>query len=155
MQKEEFIKFITAIFKSYGFTKKGNNFYYDFQNEFIGVFGLQKSYYGPYYYIEFGFAIKGLNPKMPFPKFDELNLNFGRAMFGDFKAVYYEELNTELFKEKLQEKISFLVETGRSGKEEIREKFLKFGSHVIGQRSAAYLDIPPNSKPCYPGIPGF
>ena len=149
MKKEEFLKMVTSIFKSYGFSKKGNNFYYDFNNEFLGVFGLQKSTYDAYYYIEFGFAIKNLNPKMPFPKYYELNLRFARIEFEfniNSQAVYYENLDEQAFKEILQEKITWFIEIGKSGKSGIGKSFCEFGRCAISESSLTYLGLPTDIK---------
>ena len=153
MKKEEFLKLVSSVFKKYGFSKKGNNYYLDFDNDFVGVFGLQKSTYDAYYYIEFGFAIKNLNPKMPFPKYYELNLNFDRIKFdfsSDVYAVFYENLNKEAFNEIIEQKILWFIEMGRSGRNSIRKNFCEFGSYAIGKSSLAYLEISPDSKPVFP-----
>lgn len=145
MKKEEFLKLSSSVFKDFGFTKKGNNFYYDFNDEFLGVFGLQKSAFDAYYYVEFGFAIKSLNPKMPFPKYHEVNLSFGRIEFNfniDSKAVYYENLDEKAFKAILQEKILWFIEIGKSGKSGIGKSYCEFGSCAIGECSLTYLGLP-------------
>ncbi len=153
MTKAQFLKMTAEIFSLKGFSKKGNNFYFDFDNEFVGTFGLQHSNFGAYYYIEFGFSIKNLNPKMPTPKFNELNLNFGRVKFGfsdDSSAVLYESVEKDKYESIIRDKIVWFLELGRSGKNAIARAFSETGKYAIAPSTIEYMGIADNKKPVYP-----
>lgn len=92
MEKRVFLNFCAEIFKANGFERKGNTYYYDGQNGILFVFGLQKSRYGPYYYIEHGFAFKDITKHMPYPRYCELDMNLGRIMTPFGKALCYEKM---------------------------------------------------------------
>ena len=90
---------------------------------------------------------------MPFPKYHELNLSFGRIKFNfdiNIQAVYYENLDEERFKEILQEKITWLIEIGKAGKSGIGKSFCEFGDCAIGESSLTYLGLPTDIKFVYP-----
>ena len=149
MKKEEFVRLVTKVAKECGFSKKGNNFYYDFGNDIVSVLGLQKSLYGAYYYVEYGYAILSLNPRAPYPKFSDLNVNFGRIMFPFNKEVStmveYEtinEIDTEVIVSTLRSILKKMVETGINGKTEIAKVYYNNISYVIGASTIEYLNIP-------------
>ena len=93
MEKKEFLKYCSEIFKSRNFLSKGQSFYFHGSQEILVVFGITKSSYGPYFYIEYGFAIRSVNKCLPHPKFNEVDLNCGRIMTPKGKAIRYEELS--------------------------------------------------------------
>lgn len=95
VEKKEFLTFCTSVFRKNGFTRKGQTYYFDMGKDFIVVFGLMKSTYGPYYYMEYGFAIKAINKHLPYPKFNQLDINCGRIMFPKGKSLCYEEMDSE------------------------------------------------------------
>lgn len=64
MQKKDLIKLLDNIIKPYGFIKKGSDWYLS-TNEIIKIITLQKSSYGNYYYLNYGFQIKELSEKHP------------------------------------------------------------------------------------------
>jgi hypothetical protein len=60
MNKNELIDFLNNIFKPLGFKKKSSNWYYE-NDELIKKINLQRSQYGNYYYINYGYIIKYLD----------------------------------------------------------------------------------------------
>ena len=56
MDKTKFIKVFDEIFKTNGFKKKGNNWFAD-GTELKKLVNLQRSNFGNYYYVNFGFLI--------------------------------------------------------------------------------------------------
>lgn len=99
MEKRAFLKSCSKIFIDSAFVQKGNTFFYDNQNGIILVFAVYKSSYGAYYYMEHGIVFSAINKHMPFPKYNELNINFGRIMFPFGKAIFYESMNECDFEE--------------------------------------------------------
>ena len=127
MEKRSFLKFCAAIFKANGFERKGNTYYYDGQNGVLLVFGLQKSTYGPYYYMEHGFAFKDINKYMPYPRYCELDINLGRVMAPFGKSLCYEQMGeTECtaLASSIQLKIDAIRPVVDCGKERIIEQFV-------------------------------
>ena len=92
MTKQDFLKQIWLFFKQYGFVKHGNHFYLDCENDFVCVAGLYKSNYGNYYYMEYGFAIKSINPRMPCTKFSESTTPPPPPPPPPPQSIYYENL---------------------------------------------------------------
>lgn len=81
MEKNELIGRITQFFRLKGFRKKGgNNFYLDLSDEVMLVFGVQKSMYGEYCYIESGYVFKSINKHLPYPKYYDVNLRCCRVI---------------------------------------------------------------------------
>jgi hypothetical protein len=64
MQKKDLIKSLDDFIKTYGFKKKGSDWYLS-TDEIIKIISLQKSSYGNYYYLNYGFQIKELLEKHP------------------------------------------------------------------------------------------
>jgi hypothetical protein len=59
MIKSEFTKHLDNLFKSYFFKKKGNQWTF-VDDSVLKIIKLRKSYYGNYYYIDYGFILKSL-----------------------------------------------------------------------------------------------
>jgi hypothetical protein len=59
MNNNEFKVFLNDIFKTFGFKRKGNNWFSE-NNELIKVINLQKSNFGNQYYINYGYILKSL-----------------------------------------------------------------------------------------------
>ena len=57
MTKKDFIKQLNPIFSCRGFSYKSNHFYKEVSNDTMVVFGLQKSNYGEYGYLEYSIFI--------------------------------------------------------------------------------------------------
>ena len=153
MTKQEFTKLSNDFFKKKGFLKKGKNYYNDFQNGIVGIFGFQKSNYGEYYYIEYGYAFSSVNPKMPYPNFSELNLNCGRLKF-QFETitqeVYYENLDVNVFLNTLNNYVEPFLIAGTKGKNAIIDMYIPNCEYIIGNCTLRYLGIENNDLTVYP-----
>lgn len=127
MDKQAFLKFCSGVFKTNGFERKGNAYYYDNLNGILLVFGLQKSSYGPYYYLEYGLAFKRINKHLPYPHYYELDMNLGRIMTPFGKALRYEsmqEAECTVFAMSIQSKIDELRPIIDGGKEQIVDQLV-------------------------------
>ena len=60
MEKKDLIDLLNEIFKPLGFKRKGNNWLYNGM-ELSKIINLQKSNFGNYYYINYGFILKSIN----------------------------------------------------------------------------------------------
>jgi len=158
MEKKSFLKYCADTFKANGFERKGNNYYYDNQNGILFVFGLQKSSYGPYYYIEYGFAFRETNKHWPYPHYYELDMNLGRIMTSFGKALRYEDMRDSECMELasvIQSKIELIRPIVDSGKEQIVSQFVYPEPNEISyllKGTAEYLDVS-NEHFCYYHIP--
>ena len=156
MTQQEFLKYLTKIMKSYGFHRKGNHFYFDFENDIMGVLGLQKSVYGPYYYIEYGYAFLSINPRAPFPKMGSLNVNLGRIIFNFEKKrsnmVEYEELDEKGFESTFEELFPPFFEAGRKGRDAIVNSYLDKVCFIVGPSTLQYLGIPKGNLTVLPEL---
>lgn len=150
MTKQEFTKSINTLLKRDGFIKKGSNFYFDCGNDIVCVFGVDRSNLGDYCYMEYGFAIKSINPKSPFPTFSELNINCGRLLIDGDTAIYYESVNEDNMIKAIHEVLIKLVETGKEGKEAICRVFIPKCHYIISQKTLEYLGIEQGKLRVYP-----
>ena len=150
MTKQEFTKLINTLLKKDGFIKKGSNFYFDCENDIVCVFGMYKSNYDEYYYMEYGFAFKSINPKSPFPKYFELNVNCGRLLLDGDTAIYYETVNEDNLIKTIHEVLIKLVETGKRGKDAICKVFVPKCYYIISQKTLEYLGIEQGKLHVYP-----
>ena len=120
MEHKEFIKLCTSIFKQYGFEKKSSNYYRDFNNDIVVVFGLQKSSYGGhYYYIEYGFIFPTINKYMPYPKYHQANIRQDRIEIDGNCAIEYETVSDIAFQKRLITQLEEIIEIAMSGKNSI------------------------------------
>ncbi len=150
MTKHEFIAEVTAVMKSCGFSKQGNHFYLDCGNSWLCVLGMQKSCYGEYYYLEYGFAITSANPKMPYPKFSELNINCGRMFVNGSKAFSYNDLQSAQVAAALTAVIPGFAAAGKAGTSEILAQYVPNCHYLIGQVTLQHLGITECRPPVYP-----
>ena len=121
MDKNSFLKFFTNIFSFNRFVRHKSSFYYNADGVTL-VFSFQKSNYGPYFYLEYGLAFHEINPCLPFPKSNELDVNFGRIMPSFGKALYYESMGENECNELaavIQDKIDQIQPIVDEGKEHI------------------------------------
>ena len=72
MDIKEFKKIVDEVFLSKGMKKRRSNYYFD-NEEFISVFGLQKSSYANGFYLNLGYVIKDLNTK-EIPNYSDGNI---------------------------------------------------------------------------------
>ncbi len=149
MTKEEFIKVISVQLKKHGFYKKSNHFYLNCENSFVCVIGLDKSNYGPYYYIEYGFAVSTINPKMPWPKFSELNINCGRWMVNGRKDFVYETISAEQLKDCIEAYVVPFAAAGHIGVEAINKEYIPHCCYLIGQETLNFLGIDADAVTVY------
>lgn len=127
MEKKAFLKLCANLFEANGFVRKGNTFYLENECGILLAFGLQKSSYDAYYYMEHGIAFKEINKYLPYPKINELDINMGRIMTRFGKALWYESLDEQSFCEisnAVQNKLDVLYPIINAGKEEILKQIL-------------------------------
>lgn len=147
MEKKSFLRFCADIFKVNGFERKGNTYYYDNLNGIRFVFGLKKSSYGPYYYIEHGFAFREINKHWPYPHYYELDMNLGRIMMSFGKALRYEDMfeaECMEFASLIQLKIDAILPIVDCGKEQIVAQFVYPEPNEISyllKGTAEFLDV--------------
>ncbi|MBR2019013.1 MAG: DUF4304 domain-containing protein [Clostridia bacterium] len=146
MTQQEFLKKITDVFKSYGFQKKGNNFYRDFGNDILGVIGLQKSNYGPDYYVEYGYAFLSINAHAPFPKYYQMNLSLGRMMFDlnkkPSRTVSFEDLTDAGLLLTMERTLPLFCNAGKMGKDEIVRSYpMSQIAYFRGKSTPDYLGL--------------
>ena len=150
MTKKEFLNLFSFTIQKYNFIKKNNNFYLDCDNDIVCVVGLYKSNFDEYYYIEFGFAIKSINPKIPYPKFSELNINCGLFLLDCKEEIHYENLDHKNFVEQLNKELLMFVTSGKSGINGIRNNYIDKCSYIIGQTTLKYLGVDKSNLIVYP-----
>lgn len=139
---------LNQFFKQYGFTQHGSHFYLDMGNDILIVFGVQKSDYDEYCYMSYGYCFKSICKYLPFPKFNELNLNFGRLMPNNSQIISYATMSNEEVSEMLCGIRSIVLEAivlAKEGAEEIKrccfiEKERKF-SYVLGKVTVDYFHM--------------
>lgn len=134
MEKNAFLKLCASFFKANGFSRKGNSFYYDNKDGILLVFGLNKSSYGPYYYMEHGCVFTEINKHLPFPKYNELDINLGRIMLPYGKAIHYElmgENDCNDLVDVIQQQINLLRPAIDGGREQIVRQLFYSGSMKI------------------------
>lgn len=146
MEQKDFVKTCWSVFKKHSFIRKGNNFHYICESDFGLVYGLQKSIYGPYYYIESAIYIKSINEFMPFPTFDGAEIRCGRLMHFVNNELentfYYESMNANEIIEVLEKSIPIYVNLVKSGKDGIRKCYLEKKMYLsLWHGAADYLEI--------------
>ncbi|MBE6882048.1 MAG: DUF4304 domain-containing protein [Ruminococcaceae bacterium] len=146
MDLNEFKKVCWKTFKKYSFIKKGNNFHYVYNEEFGLVYGIQKSYYGSYCYIEPAIYIKSINEFMPFPPFSGCEIRCARLTHtvGNnlTTTFYYEILDEQEINDALEKSIPIYIDLIKGGKSEIRKCYLENEMYLSLWRGAAdYLEI--------------
>ena len=150
MTKELFLKTIGTLLKKYGFIRKGQHYYLNCENDISCVIGLQKSGFGDYYYMEYGFAIQSLNPKMPYPKFSELNINCGRIMIGQHEAIHYENICDRDLENELNHILPIFIDSGKKGVHSILKNYRDNICYIIGAKTAEYLGVDTKKFNVYP-----
>ena len=144
MDKKQFVQLCTKIFKQHGFSKHGCNYYKELDNDVLVIFGLQKSNFGDYYYIEFGYVFKSINRHMPFPAYHEANLRCGRLIVNDTKTIEYFNMIEDVFENAISLKIHELLENGQKGKQTLVSAYLsktQGNAIIVGDATLNYLGI--------------
>ncbi len=146
MNKDEFISTCTNVFREYGFKRKGRNYYLDFQNDLLLIFGLQKSAYGcDYYYINYGFAIKSVNAHMPFPKDYEANLDCGRVTHNGNPMLEYPDMTEADLRRALHVSLLIPLSVGMNGLQALIDTYIetKKCCWIVGKKAAELLGTDP------------
>ena len=135
MEKTELIKFLHEVFKSLSFKKKNNIWFFD-NGVLIKKIELQKSYFGNYYYLNYGIIFKGLD-------YNDVRTHVSRRLAGSTKEEN-KEINLLL---DLDQKIP---EIERKGKLQfyINDKILNYLNRMnteenvkIDLKDSPYLDL--------------
>lgn len=136
MTEREFRKTCWDVFKSFGFIKHNTHFiYYGNESSDLGiVYSLQKSIYGAYYYIEHGYYIKSLNPKMPYPTAFASDVRCDRVRDNKNNSCFeYETIFEEKIVSSLKKSIEEMMRVLDGGKESLKNFYIK-------ERSFSYID---------------
>lgn len=149
MTKAEYVRQLTMFFSHKGFSCKNNHYYKEVSSDVIIAFGMQTSRYGGYCYLEYGYCFKSINKYLPYPKYNQLNLNCGRVMTSMGKAIVYEELdeNTMGSLEKaIDEIVDDMINLVDLGRDEMIKFYLSEKSnqswYVLGEETANYFGLP-------------
>lgn len=152
MDYKLFKKKTAKMFADLGFQTPGDHFYKSVNDEILIVFGLQKSNYGEYCYCEFGYCLKQISKYLPYPKYNQLNVNCGRIMIGSESRLnysYYEgsELPQNLIMI-LSDKATAAIQIANKGPDEIKEMYFvqrKYTfSYILGADTAFYFGMDPS-----------
>lgn len=149
MTKIEFIKQLSSMFAEKGFTCKSKHFYKEISRDVLIVFGIHMSLYGEYCYLEYGYCFKTINKYLPFPKFNQLNLNCGRIMTNMGKAIIFEEIDEKAFidiEKAVDTVISSMIKLINMGRSEMIQYYLSGQSnqswYILGNETANYFGLP-------------
>lgn len=114
MERNEFIKKCSLLFKDEGFIRKGtSHFYKDISDDVMIVIAFDHSSYDKRYYIDGGFVIKPLNPYMPFPKYSFANIRYTFIYLQKCNQSHlkYEEFSDEdfsIFENAMRQEINYM-----------------------------------------------
>ena len=149
MTKNEFKKWLNKYFSQKGFYCKSGHYYKEITNEVMIVFGLQYTNYGgKYCYLECGYCFKSINKYLPYPKYNQLNLNCGRVMTSKGKAIFFETLDEyqkDSLEQTIKERIDDLISIAYLKKDEMIKKIMLDGDrrswYILGDETAAYFNL--------------
>ena len=149
MTKRDFIRQLTLLFSLEGFSRKGNHFYKEASSDILLVFGVHSSQYGGYGYLEYGYCLKSISKYLPYPKFNQLNLNCGRIMTEVGKALVYETLDKNTMnslQKAIHEKIDLMGRLAASGGDRLIGFYLSEEHteswYILGEKTAEYFRLP-------------
>ncbi len=149
MIKNVFFKKLTFMFSEKGFTCKNKHFYKEASDDVVIVFGIHMSSYGGYCYLEYGYCFKTINQHLPFPRFNQLNLNCGRVMTSFGKDLIYEEIDEKAFVEiekAVDAALYNLIKLINLERSEMIQFFLSglFNQswYILGNETARYFGLP-------------
>ena len=140
MTKQGFLKQLDNYLKSKGFSRMKDHFYCEFADDLLLVIGIQQSHYGAYGYMEYGLAVPSINRSMPYPKFNELNINLGRIMTRRGKQITWEEIDPiflEDIQKALDERIEDLFALRELDKGSLIRQLKPKISYILGDHTAA------------------
>ena len=145
MTKQYFLELISKYLKEKNFTKRGNNFYFDFKNDIMLIIGLQKSTYEEYYYFEYGFVFKKINSFMPYPKFHQANIRCGRINVNGRTTIYYQRVSETDLLNALEKVLNRALSNGQTGIERIKQYYIQSEKRnymaIVGQKTLEYLGL--------------
>lgn len=149
MTKVEFLKQCTTFFPRKKFSCRNNHYYKEVSSDVLIVFGIQMSRYGGYCYLEYGYCFKSINKYLPYPKFNQLNLNCGRIMTDIGKAIVFERLDENVMgalEKTIDALVDQLINLANLGRNEISKYYLSEASnkswYILGEETANYFDLP-------------
>ncbi len=149
MKKVDFVKQLTMFFSSKGFSCRNNHYYKEVTSDILIVFGMHMSCYGGYCYLEYGYCFNSINKYLPYPKFNQLNLNCGRVMTDMGKAIVFEELDENFMgalRKTIDALVDHLINLADSGLNGISNYYLSETSnkswYILGDETADYFDLP-------------
>ena len=149
MTKTELINKMTVYFSNKGFLCKSNHYYKEVTGEMTIVFGIHFSSYGGCCYLEYGYSIKSLNNNIPYPRFNELNLNCGRVMTNIGKAIVFENTDEKVFIEitkAIDEIVDKMVDLAKMGRDTMIQHYLSERTnqswYILGKETADYFGMP-------------
>ena len=87
MTKQEFLALCDQVFQKYGFVKKGKSYYLDLGSDIIGSIHFQYSDYGKAIYLNCGFSLKNYNECLPYPKYQDTNMDWRISVPGKEKLA--------------------------------------------------------------------
>lgn len=134
MDKKDFLRLCTDVFRESGFHRKGGNYYLDYNEELLVVFSFLKSSYGAYFYVEYGLVFKSINRFLPHPKYNQIDINFGRIMTCCGKAIEYEVMTEIEFNElsnTIKEYVANIISIVEKGKEEIIRQCIHVSPPIV------------------------
>ena len=148
MTKKQFLDEIAAFFCDNGFLRAKDHFYKDLSGDVMLVFGFQQSSYGKYGYIEYGYCFKSINRHLPFPRFNQMNLNCGRLMTDRGSAIEYATIDEgfiQILEQTLSDKIHEMQALSQLNREAfIRHYLLKESGrswYILGDETEAYFGL--------------
>ena len=149
MTKVEFLKQCTTFFSRKKFSCRNNHYYKEVSRDVLIVFGIQMSRYGGYCYLEYGYCFKSINKYLPYPKFNQLNLNCGRIMTDIGQAIVFERLDENVMgalEKTIDALVDQLINLANLGRNEISKYYLSEASnkswYILGEETANYFDLP-------------
>lgn len=149
MTKEEFRKQLKKYFFQEGFINRSSHFYKEISDEIGIALGIQYPSRTDYCSLEYGIYFKSINKYLPYPKFNQLNINCGSIMTclgHDFRYEDVDEIVMDDIKRVISEKMNDLINIISLGNEGMINYFLHewpYNSwYILGEETAAYFDLP-------------
>ena len=149
MTKVDFVNRLTMFFSNKGFSCRKNHYYKEVSSDVLIVFGMQMSRYGGYCYLEYGYCFKSIKKYLPYPRFNQLNLNCGRVMTGIGKAIVFEKLDENIMgglKKTIDEIVDDLINLVGLGRNGMIKYYLSETSnkswYILGDETADYFGLP-------------
>lgn len=149
MKKEEFKKQLKKYFVQEGFINRSSHFYKEISDEIGIALGIRYPSRTDYCSLEYGIYFKSINKYLPYPKFNQLNINCGSIMTclgHDFRYEDVDETVMDDIKRVISEEMNDLINIISLGNEGIINYFLHewpYNSwYILGEETAAYFGLP-------------